>query len=158
MNKWGWNPGKKDTVGGEVKKAAFCTGSEAGEGLCRREGKEHSGEEGAGDPCRAQGQEGDKWWEIWLTSWKGSIPFWTQWERRDSRKHNGLHLKSTGKSIRSSSTCWLPSPSFIFPSSPFTLFRTGEVPNISYITYTKKAEKTQKLSAGETVCPAGICN
>lgn len=61
-----------------------------------------------------------------------------------SRKYSRLLLNSTGKSVHKySSTCWLPSPSFIFPFSPFTLFPTGEVPNIYNIIHTKKTERVK---------------
>ena len=89
---------------------------------------------GIGGDFRAQDQKGDTLWWIWLPSWNRSIPFWTQWERRDSRKHTRLHLKSTGKrfqNLHSSSTCWPPFAFIWF--SPFSFHVVSSRGSVQYL-------------------------
>ena len=120
MSEWGWSLGKADTVGGEVKKEELCLDlRQAKVSVSRRVKKTVVRRERRG--LRAQDQGGDLLWRIWLPSWNRSIPFWTPWERRDSRKHTRLHPKSAGErfqNLHSSSTCWLPFALIWF--SPFS--------------------------------------
>lgn len=108
---------------------------------------------------RVQDQEGDTLWWIWLPSWNRSIPFWTQWEKRDSRKHTRLHLNSTGKRFQNlhSSPAGCLLPWLDFHLFVFTLFTAGEVSNICYVTFTKKAEKESEMVNWRN-CPGRIFN
>lgn len=96
MSEWGWSLGKADTVGGEVKMAELCLDlRQVKDSVSRRVKKTVVRRDRRG--LRAQDQVGDLLRWIWLPGWNRSIPFWTPWERRDSRKHTRLHPKSAGE-------------------------------------------------------------
>lgn len=161
MNEWvrleseeGGHSGKWSEEGG----ALF--GSEAGEGLCLTEGKEDSGEEGSEGTSGHRIRKETHYGESDCQAETGQSPS-EHSEKREILENTPdciWILQARGFKISTPlqpAGCLLPWLDFhLFV---FTLFPAGEVSNIRYVTFTKKAEKESEMVNWRN-CPGRISN